>query len=261
MASPMPEVIPEADEPGPRPTSEASSEGRAPTLVDLSEQPAPASLPLATPRPAPVVMASPMPEVIPEADEPGPRPTSEASSEARAPAVAGVAAQPAAASLPPAAPQPSAVGHKRIGFHPARSSPTLGVPVSHLRFATRAAAKMVARTEPGLSVTSDARKTSHFGRTAIVGRGVIGKGGRWKAISKGEAGPISSRSKSGQRSGREIETGKGIGISARSVASLKGPEAVQWRLSLKRRCPSILETSAEYDEEVVWLCRVSASLK
>jgi hypothetical protein len=248
-----------------RATGDASPEGPAAAVVDVAVPPASESLPPATPQPSPIATAS-TPEATPAPVEPKPRATGDASSEGPAAAVVDVAAQPASESLPPATPQPSpiaAASPTSPGHLSTRSVPSLRASVPHFRLATRTAAGRARASAHAqldrLSVTRGARKPAQFGRAGVVGTGAAGKGSR-VTVSKAGTGSIGGPSSSSKRGGRDTETGKGIGISAASVASLHRSEGVQWRLTLKRRCPSILESSAEYDDEVVWLCRVSAGL-
>jgi hypothetical protein len=48
--------------------------------------------------------------------------------------------------------------------------------------------------------------------------------------------------------------------SIRTAVSESEAQGVQWRLSLRRRCPSIIASSDEYDDDLVRLCRLSAGL-
>ena len=48
--------------------------------------------------------------------------------------------------------------------------------------------------------------------------------------------------------------------SIRTAVSQSEAQRVQWRLALRRRCPSIIASADEYDDDLVRLCRLSAGL-
>jgi len=55
--------------------------------------------------------------------------------------------------------------------------------------------------------------------------------------------------------------GQSRAFSASRVAGrVNEADVVQWRLALKRRCPSIIASADEYDEDLVRLCRTSVGL-
>jgi hypothetical protein len=45
-----------------------------------------------------------------------------------------------------------------------------------------------------------------------------------------------------------------------TLASLNGSQGAPWRLALRRRCPSIIASSEEYDDDLVRLCRLPGAL-
>jgi len=93
------------------------------------------------------------------------------------------------------------------------------------------------------------------------GRGAEGPGERgWLARSGSRSGSITGRA------GRSLEARAAYltqiarqrprpGPRYFGVTTLSDTGGTQWRLIFKRRCPSILESSREYDDDLVWLCR------
>ena len=51
-----------------------------------------------------------------------------------------------------------------------------------------------------------------------------------------------------------------ISSPVRRVGRVDEADAVQWHLALRRRCPSIIASAEEYDDDLVRLCRLSAGL-
>jgi hypothetical protein len=243
-----------AAEPKARSTGEAGSDAPAPAVADVARQTAPAS-----PPPEAEATAAAMA-----------RTTGEASSEVPA-LVAAELVPPEAPASPPETPQPAPImtlSPTPTGSISKRPEPLFRRSVPPSRIAIRTTS---GKGGPGLharltrlSVMRDAHDDTGVGRAIAVGAGAAGKGGRWVSQPGGfgsngsSARAIGGLSSSGEDGGHGAGKGNRPGRSVTSVASLYGREGAQWRPALKRRCPSILESSAEYDDDLVWLCRVSA---
>ncbi|SEF15624.1 Cell pole-organizing protein PopZ [Rhizobiales bacterium GAS191] len=233
-------------------TGEAGSDAPAPAVADVARQTAPAS-------PEAEATAAAMA-----------RTTGEASSEVPA-LVAAELVPPEAPASPPETPQPAPImtlSPTPTGSISKRPEPLFRRSVPPSRIAIRTTS---GKGGPGLharltrlSVMRDAHDDTGVGRAIAVGAGAAGKGGRWVSQPGGfgsngsSARAIGGLSSSGEDGGHGAGKGNRPGRSVTSVASLYGREGAQWRPALKRRCPSILESSAEYDDDLVWLCRVSA---